>query len=670
MARCGDHNKPIPCYYCALGLPPFPNLECRVEYLERLVEKLAKTIDSSPTKEINQAIGVVREGGIGDLVMMIPGLRALKEQNPSRPLALVTRKENHDLFADAPYLDMVLPLEFAAASFHHTIDLRYAVEPPEVNLAGKLPLKDYKTRDRSDIFDELMGVESDKNFSLQVAPELTGKWMERFKNLPRPLIGLAPMSKQLLREIPVDYVEPIVHNLMAMSHGTVVLIGNSSRRHKGLTIREPGIVNLIDQTSLSDAMAVVSLLDFLVAPESGTLYLGAGFNIRTLLLSGCIDPKCRVKHLPTVTPLSARGELPCLPCHAISIQPRHKALPCKQPGKVVAECMRLLTPERIVAKANEAWGWKRGVVVADRKPRVAFLHDLDLNYWGGAERSSKYLVDHAQGFEVDVFSINNSMADFNRLGEYDLIILSNLWQFNYERMDVIREAVQTVPFVRYEHDYRCLDEKPGGKYPQSLAIEFFRNSLLNLFLSPQHLRDHADALGVTGVLFPPPIDVKTYKPVRGVRRQANTALVAVPKKMFNKCGYRPSIDGIPAFMENHKHWEFTLLEKKVPAEEMPVIYSTHEYLVHLPQGRWACDRVPLEGALCGCKVVTNENSGVPSWNKKMETSYEVRHLRKWLETSPEVFWDHIRQAMKDGPIYQMLQWDRGLTVHDSLVQGH
>jgi ADP-heptose:LPS heptosyltransferase len=668
MARCGDHNKPEPCWYCGQGLPPFHNLEARVEYLERLVEELFEAREefkhpedklSEQARQINRAIGVIREGGIGDLVMMVSGLKALKKKYPRRPLALVTRKENQDLFAEAPYLDLVLPLEYAEADFYRTIDLRYAVEPPEVNPAGKLRLKDYIEKDRSDIFDELMGVKSDKDFSLYLPDEVVQNMAQKLAGLPRPLVGLAPTSKQGLRDIPLDYAAPLARSLQEVSRGTVVLIGKTLKRHKGLAgIEGANIVNLIDQTTLMESMAAVSLLDFLVAPETGLLHVAAGFHVKSLLLSGCIAPECRVPYYPTVTPMSALGELPCIPCHAVPGFNRHAALPCRQPGQVVAECMRLLTPERITAKALEIWDFTDydDVRPPDRitspPVKAAFLHDKPLDYNGGAERSSQFLVDHGKdyGFDIDVFSMQNSIGEFNRLEEYDLLILSNIWGFNFERMDIILEACKTVPYVRYDHDYRSLDKLVVGKFPRPVVAKMFRRALLNIYVSPQHREDHEKVLRLKGgAVFPPAIDTEKYQPVPGIERTPRTALVPVPRKSARTTGYRPASDEgaeLKKYMKTHQNLKFTVLKEKVSGEEMVKLYSEHEFVVHLPQGRWACDRVPFEAALCGCKVVTNENSGVLSWGKKWDTPGDIKALRNWLKTSPEVFWGHVKEAME------------------------
>ncbi|CAO0823782.1 hypothetical protein DFAR_3900008 [Desulfarculales bacterium] len=123
--RCGVHNCPEPCIYCDHDFPAFSGWRDRVEALEQLYINLTKRGGAyslavplvSPNPDLplrefkpSQAIAVVRDVGIGDIVMMSPSLKALKLKNPDRPLVFVTKPENFDVLAGASYLDAMLPI--------------------------------------------------------------------------------------------------------------------------------------------------------------------------------------------------------------------------------------------------------------------------------------------------------------------------------------------------------------------------------------------------------------------------------------------------------------------------------------------------------------------------------------------------------------------------------
>lgn len=286
----------------------------------------------------------------------------------------------------------------------------------------------------------------------------------------------------------------------------------------------------------------------------------------------------------------------------------------------------------------------------DRK--VAFIHDTPLNVDGGAEISSRLVIQVGRnfGYDSNIFSLDDQL---DALFDYDLIILSNIWRFEKDAMGIIMQAIRKVPYVKYEHDHRSLEEMAGGKYPRAdYAKKIFANSAFNIFQSPAHKKDHRRVLGVDGICIPAQVDVDRFKPIVGVRRNPNTALIAVPRKSFEPVGYLPSHDGgaeLIAYIQGHPDIRFDFLNDLggqdaefmplVPHEKMPEIYSRYEYFIHLPQGKWACDRVVFEAALCGCKVVANYRVGGLSWGKNLA---DIDALREWMKKAPDYFWSMIK----------------------------
>ena len=284
--------------------------------------------------------------------------------------------------------------------------------------------------------------------------------------------------------------------------------------------------------------------------------------------------------------------------------------------------------------------------------KVAFVHDTPLNFDGGAEISNRLLIQvgHDLGYDNHIFSFNDQL---NTLFGYDLIILSNIWRFDKDAMKIIMQAIRKVPYVKYEHDYRSLEEMAEGKYPRAdYAEKIFHNSALNVFMSPDHKREHRRVLGVEGICIPSPVDVDRFKPIVGVTRKPGTALIGVPRKSFEPVGYLPSDDGgadLIAYIQGNPDIRFDFLNdlgcqdaacmSLVPHEKMPEVYSRYEYFVHLPQGRWSCDRMIFEAALCGCKVVANYKVGGLSWEMNLA---DKETLREWLRKAAYFFWSMIK----------------------------
>jgi hypothetical protein len=286
--------------------------------------------------------------------------------------------------------------------------------------------------------------------------------------------------------------------------------------------------------------------------------------------------------------------------------------------------------------------------------KVAFVHDTPLNVDGGAEITSRLVIQIGRnlGYDIHIISQNNK-EDFYALSSHDLIILSSIWRFNFETMDLILESIKKVTYVKYEHDHRSLSEMAEDKYPRdSLADPIFRNSALNIFMSPAHKEDHRRVLGADGICIPPLIDDGLFKCVEGIKRKSNTALIGAPHKAFDPIGYLPSNDGgaeLKTYIREHPDIHFDYLNEterqdaefmpRVPHEKMPELYSQYEYFIHLPQGKWSFERLIIESALCGCKVVTNDKAEGMSWGKNLA---DLEALREWIKQAPYDFWTIIK----------------------------
>ena len=178
---------------------------------------------------------------------------------------------------------------------------------------------------------------------------------------------------------------------------------------------------------------------------------------------------------------------------------------------------------------------------------IAYIHDISLTYDGGAEIATRTIVKtgRALGYDIQVIDVDNPPTP--ELCNYDLIILSNIWRFWPAVMGFIMEAIRTVPYVKYEHDYDGLasyiqtDSTRDGYHRVDYAEKIYRNSVLNVFQSADHKRTYEESFGISGICMPPMIEVDFFK-ANGIERKPNTALVGSP----NKCNPRAINDYITA----------------------------------------------------------------------------------------------------------------------------
>jgi hypothetical protein len=271
-----------------------------------------------------------------------------------------------------------------------------------------------------------------------------------------------------------------------------------------------------------------------------------------------------------------------------------------------------------------------------KKARIAWVQDNGIDWKGGAEFSARHVmvVGERCGFHIGMVTPSDFYADV--LANADLIVLNNLWRFSGEQMRVLLPILfeRRVPYVKYEHDHRELTRPEFSR-------RLFEHAATNIFLSPVHRENHREGLGATGECIPLAIDVDAYGPVPGVARVPGTALV---------CNVRTikTWDRLKSYIAEHPEIRFTVLAatdvvrgrnvKTIPPvlpEKMPALYSAHEFLVHLPDAWCAGERVVLEAALCGTKIITNERVGHASWNWDLT---DTDALRERLIDAPYEFW--------------------------------
>lgn len=349
MARCHPHRQQEPCYYCRIGYGSFTSTDERLEALEGRIRALEIGDKTLENMDIREAIGVVRDYALGDLVMLSPSLKALKKKNPKRPLVLVTNPSLFDVLDGADYLDAILPKHtYAHAAFYRTYDVCSAAE---VEGPGKLPEIAYRSMPRPDIFAKLLGVKTGATqFPVPINKVALLKMQVLLTGSQHPIIGLASTCQSPVRTIPAEYIEPLTKRLLQIYKSTVVLVGKTDNWNRHLAnLRISNVINLIDTLSIKELIAISSLMDIMISPDTGTMHIAGALGVKCLALMGNNKPKHFSDFYSTVKVLQPSSkELPCVPCEDI----KHQCLPMP-PGIFGAPCMRAMTPEKICKAFGE-----------------------------------------------------------------------------------------------------------------------------------------------------------------------------------------------------------------------------------------------------------------------------------------------------------------------------
>lgn len=293
---------------------------------------------------------VIRQKGVGDLVMLSNGLIKLKEETGAN-ISLATLPENIPLMKGVWFLSDVFGLNEISekGKFDKVIDLLMAVEHPGLYRQnygyGKLDPKRYVSENRVDIFEDLLGIKNKngkKRFEVAIDEDAIDKINSILKNpCMKKIFAIHAACPNSLRMIPPEYIDSLCDSITKRLGGMVVLFGRTSHWSSGLlNIQKEDVLNLIDCLSLAETVALIQVSDIVIGPDSGGIHLAGALGKLGLGLFGNIDPKLRTLYYPGVRTLFPEKELECIPCNDIPNM-------CERSG-VGAQCMRLLTPEKIL----------------------------------------------------------------------------------------------------------------------------------------------------------------------------------------------------------------------------------------------------------------------------------------------------------------------------------
>jgi ADP-heptose:LPS heptosyltransferase len=278
-------------------------------------------------------------GGIGDLLMMTPGLRALAIKLPKAQIDFAIPRSFHPIFDGFPFVRLLDINE-------DDIDLsRYQ---RWVNLtdcpAGRVESRQYPNvrRNRIEIFARAMGVSRWRLWrtagflpSYSVSDD-EAQWAAQYlqRENPRglPVIGVQPFAADSYRNWP--YVERFVEEA---ARTRLVLVFH----HEELPgYAFPNVIKVLQP--LRRSIALAAQCSRLVVLDSSFLHFSAALGIPTVAIFGAISGRVRTRNYPNVRLLAPKkAEFPCYPCW------RHEHKPCHLTNGRESICFRSITVDQV-----------------------------------------------------------------------------------------------------------------------------------------------------------------------------------------------------------------------------------------------------------------------------------------------------------------------------------
>jgi ADP-heptose:LPS heptosyltransferase len=284
-------------------------------------------------------------GGLGDLLMMTPGLRALKAQGASRRIVLAIPRRFFSLFDgndDVELMDIDGDLDPAAyREWFNLTDCPAARSESRMAPAVKA--------NRIDLFARGLGLRGVRLRTMDRRPryvvsDAEREWRDQFfadHGLHHDVlvVGVQARTDEAYRDVP--HMRQIVEALS--EHASVLVFGGVLRAAGGkfAVIHPQGL-------DLRRSFALASGCDVLVTPDSAFFHLAGALDLPCVGLFGPTDGRIRGRDYPRARMLDARRTLACVPCW------RNEGTPCGLTGLRPSACLGEIASEDVVRAVRVA----------------------------------------------------------------------------------------------------------------------------------------------------------------------------------------------------------------------------------------------------------------------------------------------------------------------------
>lgn len=322
-----------------------------------------------------QRILVIKISSLGDIILVLPALKELKERFPAGKISLLTLKKYSPLLYGCPYLDEVISIDqnykkinkilglaksLRRKSFDYIIDfqnsrsshlLSWLAFPRQsfgysVKWGGLLQKKQKINRKDDPLTSQekilqLLGARFKKK-------ELVFWEVKETKNiLPKEGnfigINIAASARWDSKNWPVENISQLIEILNKnFPSFEIVLFGDKDTAETARVIENKtrlNPLNLCGKTSLGDLPEAIKKMKVFVTPDTATLHLAVALGTETIALFGPTDP---ARHtVPAKNLFIVNKKLPCSSCYRPVCKIKEKNL-----------CMKKITPQEVFLKVK------------------------------------------------------------------------------------------------------------------------------------------------------------------------------------------------------------------------------------------------------------------------------------------------------------------------------
>lgn len=348
-----------------------------LKLLDRMLGGMVAGIIPSPaqrTLALPRCFLIIRPGGIGDAVLLVPAILALKEKFQEARISVLAERRNGAVFALCPAVDHLL---FYDTPSHLIRAIRYGFDlvidteqwhrlSAVVARLTRAPVSiGFATNDRKRLFTHQVAYSHDQYEAgsffnllapLGIAPpaalglpfltvpeQATRRMAALLAPLSgKPLVAIFPGASIAERRWGRERFREVAEKL-ANAGLQVAVVGGKEDAAEGEAIAGgSGGLNLAGKTTLAETAAVIARSALLLSGDSGVLHIAVGLGIPTVSLFG---PGIEAKWGPKGEgDIVLNKRLPCSPCTRFGTTP-----PCP----IQSRCLSDISVEEVLSEVRK-----------------------------------------------------------------------------------------------------------------------------------------------------------------------------------------------------------------------------------------------------------------------------------------------------------------------------